>query len=138
MEPIFSAALISLGINGLSWLATTVISHFTGIPEAVLSPVVDAGGDGVKAHLDYKAEHAAEQEAERAAQAIAASEAIAASLAQQAYPQFQQMPVAEQIALMEGLAQIDDPQQLIHDPVVQAALARVKNPQARQRAHRRR
>ncbi len=62
--------------------------------------------------------------------AIAVAEA-AAGAAAKAFPVYQALPVKDQIALIEGLAQVDDPQDLVNAPVVQAELAKLPNPQAR-------
>ena len=62
--------------------------------------------------------------------AIAIAEAVGAGAAK-AFPVYQALPVKDQIGIMEGLAQVDDPQDLLNAPFVQAELAKLPNSQVR-------
>lgn len=62
--------------------------------------------------------------------AIAIAEAVGAGAAK-AFPVYQALPVKDQIGIMEGLAQVDDPQDLVNAPFVQAELAKLPNSQVR-------
>jgi hypothetical protein len=65
--------------------------------------------------------------------AIAIAEAVGAGAAK-AFPVYQALPVKDQIGLMEGLAQVDDPQDLVNASFVQAELAKLPNSQVRKEA----
>ena len=70
----------------------------------------------------------------RQSRAIAAAEAASANIASKVDTLYQRLPVAERMALMQGLAQVDDPEQLVKAAVIEAELAKITNPEQRQLA----
>lgn len=70
----------------------------------------------------------------RQSRAIVAAEAASAHIASKVTALYERLPVSQRIALMEGFAQVDDPQQLVQAPVIEAELGKITNPQARQLA----